>query len=529
VSALAFMMTWKCARSKILFGGGKGGLKINPADYKGRSLDFFDTLANFGHYLFLVTGPLRDVPAGDVGCGPREIGHMFEGFKSTLHDLAKMVYGYKEKASFIGNKVISLEHARKILAENFHIDHMNKKAIRELVTNEKYLELVSAAQITGKPFMGIAARGAATGLGLCYSVLAAVTKLFLDGKWEPQSPLTAREKDLLQKTAEIKEPALLDKGGIDIISDGDWESLKIIYGKLLKDKTVVVQGSGKVGGAAIDELKAFGINVTAIADREGAVMGDHLDIDELLEAAKKEDTVINVKKNVREVVHGAEEGTVILGLPCDILIPAALENTITVFNAGSIKAKLMVCGSNGPSTSKAETILFRKGITVVYDFLANGGGVTVSYFEWLRNLAERFKYEAEVIDKRGFDINIMDPYIMPEFKERIKNILSREESDEVTMEWNLLLRDIMFSAVHEDYDAAKLEGVSMKTVGFANTILRVLTAVFLAMPGNKRDEYWRSLPGKAKERFVPFFTHPEAELINRDVRSIARELFDREL
>ncbi|NBC30943.1 MAG: hypothetical protein GVY29_13240, partial [Spirochaetes bacterium] len=95
VSGLAFLMTWKCARSKILFGGAKGGLRLNPKDYRDRSMDFFDTVSNLGRSLFLVTGPARDVPAGDVGCGEREISHIFEGFKSALSDLAKIAYGMK--------------------------------------------------------------------------------------------------------------------------------------------------------------------------------------------------------------------------------------------------------------------------------------------------------------------------------------------------------------------------------------------------------------------------------------------------
>ncbi len=524
VSALAFMMTWKCARSKILFGGGKGGLKINPADFKGKQLDFFDTLANFGRYLFLSTGPLKDVPAGDVGCGPLEIGHMFEGFKSTLHDLAKMVYGYKEKASVIGNKVVSLERARQILSGHFNIDILNKKIVRELTTNEKYLELVAAAQITGKPFMGIKARGGATGHGLCYSIFAAISKLHLDGKWPAAPKLDDSEIKLLKKTAEIDESTLLEMNGLDIILPDEWEILQGIYKKLLNGKTVVLQGSGKVGGSTLEGLKDFGINVIAVADREGAVFGDRLDIDELLEAAKKEGTVIGVKKNVEKTIRGAEEGTAVLELPCDILIPAALENTITVFNAERIGAQLVACGSNGPSTSKAETIMYRKGITVLYDFLANGGGVTVSYFEWLRNLSDRFKYEAEQIEKKPFDINIMDPYIMPEFNIRIKKILLRDESDEVTVEWNMLLRDIMFAAVNQDYDEAKSEGTSMKTAGFANTILRVLTAALLKMPPLERHDYFSSLPTKTREKLQPYFSHPEAGLFKSGAESVYRDL-----
>lgn len=113
VAALSFMMTWKCARTRILFGGGKGGLVINPKEYS--RLELFDTLSNFGRSLFLITGPGKDIPAGDVGCGPEEIGEMFEGFKSTLRDLALMAHGIKKGVSIVGNRIISTDRARYIL------------------------------------------------------------------------------------------------------------------------------------------------------------------------------------------------------------------------------------------------------------------------------------------------------------------------------------------------------------------------------------------------------------------------------
>jgi glutamate dehydrogenase (NAD(P)+) len=151
VGALAFMMTWKCARSRILFGGAKGGLIINPREYDSKSIDYFDTLSNFGRSLFLVTGPMKDVPAGDVGCGATEIGHMFEGFKSVLRDLVLMVYGVKNNVSMIGDKIISLEEARKLLKDAFDINYDDKKILEKLGMDQEYLELVVAAQITGKP------------------------------------------------------------------------------------------------------------------------------------------------------------------------------------------------------------------------------------------------------------------------------------------------------------------------------------------------------------------------------------------
>ena len=175
VAALAFMMTWKCARSKVPFGGGKGGLKLNPRDFGDARLDYSDTITNFGRSLFLVTGPTRDVPAGDVGCGPQEIGLLFEGFKSALHDLAMIAYGLKKNVAFLGNKVLTLADARAILSGNFDVDWHDERILRELAMNEGYLERVVAPQITGKPRMGIQARGGATGRGLRYALLAAVT------------------------------------------------------------------------------------------------------------------------------------------------------------------------------------------------------------------------------------------------------------------------------------------------------------------------------------------------------------------
>ncbi|MFC1752545.1 Glu/Leu/Phe/Val dehydrogenase [Thermoproteota archaeon] len=533
VAALSFMMTWKCARSKILFGGSKGGLMISPKIFE-KKIDFFDSLANFGRSLFLVTGPSLDVPAGDVGCGGEEIGNMFEGFKSALRDLALMAYGIKKGVALIGDRVISMDEARHILAENFDIDFSDSNVIKELAQKEKYLELVNAAQITGKPRMGIQARTGATGRGLCYSILQTVSNLYFDKKWMPDKPLTESETLLLKNTIHINEAELVKKNGKNLISDAEWEKLrKIIYPKLLKNKTVVVQGSGKVGASILSELDVFGINVIAVSDAGGAIIGNHLSVPDLLkevDASKnnpdrtKRSTVIGAKKNVTKTILGAKEGSVILELECDILIPAALENAVTAKNAGKINAKIEACGSNGTNTSKAEILLEKQGVTVIYDFLANGGGVTASYFEWLRNLTERFRYEAEVIHNKAFDIQVMTPYIMPEFGDRIKEILVKKESKSVTDEWNLVLRDIMFAAVNDDYSFAKTHKISMKTAGFVNTILRVLTAALLKMSDDARTEHLKMLTPDAKQLIKPYFRHPEARMHHVDAEKIGKAL-----
>jgi glutamate dehydrogenase/leucine dehydrogenase len=492
-------------------------------------MDFFTSLSNFGRSLFLVTGPAKDVPAGDVGCGAAEIGQMFEGFKSALRDLALIAYGLKQSVALLGNKIISLREARCLLSEHFNIDSMDSRVLRELATNERYLELVAAPQITGKPRMGIQARTGATGRGLCYSLLATVGKEYLHGRWHPdEDECTDEERAVLSRVSAVTGLA----GGNSpedevVIAEDDWELLtKQVYPKLLKNKTVVIQGFGKVGSSVMTELAPYGVRCIAVADAGGAIMGDDLDLDEMIQAARENGTIIDCVKGVKERIPGAKEGAMVLELDCDILIPAALENAVTGENAHQVKAKIQVCGSNGPNTSAAEKILFQRGVTVIYDFLANGAGVTASYFEWLRNWTERYRYEAEEILGENFDIDVMEPYLMPEFKNRLKEILLKKESPRVTLEWNALLRDIMFTSVNEDYDAARSQGISMKTAGFINTQLRVLTAVLLKAPQDERKTLWKGLPQTVKERLRPFFEHPEAGLLSPERDGVLEELFD---
>ncbi|MBN2628032.1 MAG: Glu/Leu/Phe/Val dehydrogenase, partial [Spirochaetales bacterium] len=385
VAALSFMMTWKSARSRILFGGAKGGLMLNPREYDPRSMDFFDALSNFGRSLFLVTGPARDVPAGDVGCGADEIGRMFEGFKSALRDLALMAYGVRHNVTMIGDQIISLEEARHILKEAFDIDYNDTRILRELGANQEYLELVVAAQITGKPRMGIEARTGATGRGLCYATLAAVTNLYLAGKWDPAQKLTKKEEALLREIAGLSVQTILaDEGGAPL-SEESWQLLESqVYPKLLRDKTMIVQGSGKVGSSVIRELTRFGIRLIAVADAGGAVLGEHMDAGLVLQAvddsrncedSRLRASVVNYE-GADEKITGAAAGAAVLERECDILIPAALENAVTEENAPRIRAKIEVCGSNGTNSSKAEKILYERGVLVVYDFLANSAGVT---------------------------------------------------------------------------------------------------------------------------------------------------------
>jgi glutamate dehydrogenase len=154
---------------------------------------------------------------------------------------------------------------------------------------------------------------------------------------------------------------------------------------------VAIQGFGNVGSIAGLAATELGARVVAVSDKEGGIFrAEGLDIADVL--AYKQ-----VHRNVTGY-PGAEpiSNADVLELPVDILMPAAMENVITADNAGNIRARIIGEGANGPTTPEADQILFEKGIMVVPDILANAGGVTVSYFEWVQNQTRLYWSEAEV-------------------------------------------------------------------------------------------------------------------------------------
>ncbi len=159
----------------------------------------------------------------------------------------------------------------------------------------------------------------------------------------------------------------------------------------LKGATVAVQGFGNVGSVSADLLAKAGAKVIAVSDWKGGVYNAKgLDIPALLEFAKTHKTV--------DGFTGGEPLTndELFALEVDVLIPAALENQITEENAGGIKAKVVTEGANGPTTPAAHAIMHGNGIFVIPDILANSGGVTTSYFEWVQDRHGYFWEEAEV-------------------------------------------------------------------------------------------------------------------------------------
>ncbi len=160
--------------------------------------------------------------------------------------------------------------------------------------------------------------------------------------------------------------------------------------------TVVVQGFGNAGANAARLFAEAGARVVAVSDTGGAVFSERgLAPKAAIAHKKKTGSVVGLART--ETLTNAE----LLALPCDILIPAALGNQIRADNAGGVRAKLVVEAANGPTTPAADRILEARGIVVLPDILANSGGVTVSYFEWVQNLENQQWDEDEVNAKLG--------------------------------------------------------------------------------------------------------------------------------
>lgn len=177
---------------------------------------------------------------------------------------------------------------------------------------------------------------------------------------------------------------------------------------------VVVQGSGNVGGVAATLLHQLGCRIVAISDVKSGIYNEKgLDIARLLE---------HIKQN--KFIEGFKEGQMVdnkqlLELPCDILIPAAKEDQIHPDNARNIKARLIVEGANGPTSVEADNILDEMGITVVPDILANAGGVTVSYFEWVQDRMGYF-WKESVVNERLEDVLVASFNEVAEYTTRYK-------------------------------------------------------------------------------------------------------------
>ena len=197
----------------------------------------------------------------------------------------------------------------------------------------------------------------------------------------------------------------------------------------LKDARVVVQGFGNAGAYAAMFAQQAGAKVIAVSDSSGAIANPK-GLDYTALAAHKEKTG-KVSGFPGSSMLGAAE---LLELECDVLIPAALENQITAANVDKVRAKLVAEAANGPTTPAADEALHRRGIPVIPDILANGGGVTVSYYEWVQNIQDE-QWDAETVDVK--------------------------------------LKKKMVSAFHKVFDIAKEKNIDPRTAAYVLALSRV--------------------------------------------------------
>jgi glutamate dehydrogenase/leucine dehydrogenase len=173
------------------------------------------------------------------------------------------------------------------------------------------------------------------------------------------------------------------------------EATKVL-GMDLTKSTVAVQGFGNVGYSGARIFHEVGAKIIAVSDSKGGIYNPKgLDPKKVLEAKQKGSSVIDYKEGDR--ITNEE----LITIKCDVLVPAALENVITLKNAAKVQARIIAEGANGPTAPEADEILQRNGVFVIPDILANAGGVTVSYFEWVQNIQEFFWSEEDVNRKLG--------------------------------------------------------------------------------------------------------------------------------
>ena len=287
VMALSIWMTFKCSVTGIPYGGGKGGIIVDPKTLSAGELERLSR--GYIDAIHKLIGEKVDIPAPDVNTNGQIMAWM--------------------------------------------VDEYNK------ICGESAIGV-----ITGKPleFGGSLGRTAATGLGVAITVREAAKRL-----------------------------------GID-----------------MKSASVAVQGFGNVGSFSALCTQQQGAKIVAIAEYGYNIYNkDGFDIPTLVEYMKENKTL---KTFPGASLISMEE---FWALDVDVLLPCALENAITIDVAKTIKAKLIVEGANGPTTNEADEYLFKNGVTVAPDILANAGGVTVSYFEWVQNLYGYYWSEEEVGQK----------------------------------------------------------------------------------------------------------------------------------
>jgi glutamate dehydrogenase (NAD(P)+) len=252
----------------------------------------------------------------------------------------------------------------------------------------------------------------------------------------------------------------------------DMKALGISPG--LEGKTVVVQGLGNVGYHSAKFCQEAGCIVVGLSERDGAIYNpDGLDVDAVVAHQKETGSILNFPR-ARNITPTNQA----LELACDILIPAALENQITAENAPRIKAKIVAEAANGPTTAEAETILLGRGIFIIPDIYLNAGGVTVSYFEWVKNLSHvRFGRVGKRYEEAAFErmLSAVERATGRIFSDEDRHKIARgpDEIDLVTSG----LEETMMSAFHQIRELWRRDSriKDLRTAAFLNALNKVAT------------------------------------------------------
>ena len=248
----------------------------------------------------------------------------------------------------------------------------------------------------------------------------------------------------------------------------DMEELGLEQG--LEGKTFVIQGLGNVGYYAAKYMIEGGAKMVGVAEIEGSIYdADGIDLEKLMEYRKEEGTILGFEDTTE-----LESNTKVLEAECDILIPAALENQINDKNASKIQAKIIGEAANGPTTASAHKTLKEKGALIIPDNYLNAGGVTVSYFEWLKNLSHvRFGRMEKRFEETSYRriLNVIENISDRKFTEEEMSHLAQGAD-----EYDLVdsgLQETMITSYNELNQLRKEHDIDLRTAAFLSAIEKV--------------------------------------------------------
>jgi len=243
-----------------------------------------------------------------------------------------------------------------------------------------------------------------------------------------------------------------------------------IEGNDFKGKTIIVQGFGNVGYYASKYMTEHGSKLIGVVEYEGSIYdANGIDPDKLLEFRKTKGSILDYPGS-----ESFKDDTAFYK-PCDIAIPAAVEKSVNKQNAGRLQCKILAEAANGPTTIAAEEILINKGVLVLPDILLNAGGVTVSYFEWLKNLDHmrpgRLVKRWEEKSKQNI-IKIVAERTGRAIKLNAEDIKSLRGPSEIDIVYSGL-EEVICSAVEETATTARIKNCSFRIAAYVNAIEKV--------------------------------------------------------